>query len=319
VTGTFANLPQGAAVTTDGETFHISYIGGSSGHDVTLTSVAAAPTVSVASSVSSTLINQSVTLTSTVAGASGTPTGTVTFFSGSTSLGTATLSGGVATLTTTALPAGTDSITAVYAGNSTYTALTSAATTVSVSSTGPVVSVAPAAEFSTAKSIKLTVAGLDTSSTLTNGLTYTWVNTKAPSGAKPVKFTVNGTNAASTTVGAISKDGTYDFTVTIKDSAGRTATAIVQFAARQIVRSLDITPSAASVKRGKHVTYSTTALDQFGHAMRTNTTAVAYSIISGYGSITSAGVFTASSTKTGTTKIKVTLDGLTGEATAKVS
>ena len=47
------------------------------------------------------------------------PTGTVTFLSGSNTLGTGTLSGGVATFTTSSLATGSNSITAVYAGNTT--------------------------------------------------------------------------------------------------------------------------------------------------------------------------------------------------------
>jgi Pro-kumamolisin, activation domain/Bacterial Ig-like domain (group 3) len=68
-----------------------------------------------------------VTLKATVKSSGGTPTGTVTFKYGSTSLGNATLSGSVATLSTTTLPAGSDSLTAVYAGSTDYAASTSSA------------------------------------------------------------------------------------------------------------------------------------------------------------------------------------------------
>ena len=58
----------------------------------------------------------SVTLTATVTSTAGMPAGSVTFYNGSTSLGVGTLNGsGVATLSTTALPAGTDTATATYA------------------------------------------------------------------------------------------------------------------------------------------------------------------------------------------------------------
>jgi subtilase family serine protease len=60
---------------------------------------------------------QIVTLTATVAPS--TATGTVSFFNNgsTTAVGTATLSNGVATLTTTTLPVGTDSLSASYAGD----------------------------------------------------------------------------------------------------------------------------------------------------------------------------------------------------------
>ncbi len=56
----------------------------------------------------------------------------VTFYNGSTSIGTAALSNGQATLTTTALPVGPDTITAQYAGDQNFTASTSNSVTVTV-------------------------------------------------------------------------------------------------------------------------------------------------------------------------------------------
>jgi hypothetical protein len=63
-----------------------------------------------------------VTFTATVAGQfGGTVTGSVTFTNGGTTLGTANLGGGVAKFTTSALPSGTDAITATYNGNADFT------------------------------------------------------------------------------------------------------------------------------------------------------------------------------------------------------
>jgi hypothetical protein len=70
----------------------------------------------------------SITLTATVSSTSGTPGGMVTFLSGSTPLGTAALNaGGTAVLTTTALPAGTDTVTASYPAQGNFAASTAAA------------------------------------------------------------------------------------------------------------------------------------------------------------------------------------------------
>jgi hypothetical protein len=69
----------------------------------------------------------SVTLTATVKASSGTPAGTVQFFDGSTSIGSTTLnSSGAGSIKISTLPVGKDSITAVYAGNSTFKTSTSA-------------------------------------------------------------------------------------------------------------------------------------------------------------------------------------------------
>ena len=95
---------------------------------------------------------QSITFTATVAAVSpgaGTATGTVTFMDNGSSIGTATLSGGVATLTTTTLPAGSNSIKAVYGGDTNFSTSTSGSltqtvnqtattTTLTKSTTGPV-------------------------------------------------------------------------------------------------------------------------------------------------------------------------------------
>jgi phospholipase C len=68
---------------------------------------------------------QVVTFTATVSAMSGMPTGNVTFKNGTTALGTVALTGGVATLTTSALSVGTDSITAVYKGSTAFSGSTS--------------------------------------------------------------------------------------------------------------------------------------------------------------------------------------------------
>ena len=56
------------------------------------------------------------------------------FYSGTTSLGTGTLASGTAILATAAVPVGTDAVTAVYGGDTNYTASTSSALTIIVTS-----------------------------------------------------------------------------------------------------------------------------------------------------------------------------------------
>ena len=75
-------------------------------------------------------VGQSVTFSATVSAGSGTPTGSVTFedtISGvTTTLGTAALSSGVATFQAQSLPAGSNSVTAVYSGAATFNGSSSA-------------------------------------------------------------------------------------------------------------------------------------------------------------------------------------------------
>jgi cellulase/cellobiase CelA1 len=94
-----------------------------------------ATTTALSSSTTSTTTGTSVTLTAAVSPSAA--TGAVTFYDGTTSLGTGTLSSGVATLSTSFSTAGTHSITAVYAGSSTYATSTSSALSISVMSSSP--------------------------------------------------------------------------------------------------------------------------------------------------------------------------------------
>src|SRR6267154_1580136 len=81
---------------------------------------------------------QSVPFTVTVSPTpTGTSTGTVSFYDGATLLGTVTLnSGGVATLSTSSLMSGANSITAAYSGNATFAASTSSVLTETVAGSG---------------------------------------------------------------------------------------------------------------------------------------------------------------------------------------
>ena len=132
ISGTFANLPEGAVTTVGGEPFRISYVGGA-GHDVVLTHLLAS-SITLNTSPSAPVAGQSVTLTATVTatGGTGTPTGTVQFFNGTTSLGTGTLSAGVASIATTALSAGANTVTAKYLGDPDFNGVTSTGATVNV-------------------------------------------------------------------------------------------------------------------------------------------------------------------------------------------
>ena len=88
----------------------------------------ATTTTTLVSSQNPSGVGQSVTFTATVAPQfGGTPTGIVGIYNGNTKLGNATLSGGVANYATTKLPAGTDLITAVYSGSTSFSTSSSSA------------------------------------------------------------------------------------------------------------------------------------------------------------------------------------------------
>jgi hypothetical protein len=125
-------------------------------------------------------VNQA-TPTAKVSSTAGTPTGSVNFFNGTTQLGSATLSGGMATYTTSALTAGSYTITAQYAGDSNFTSATSNAVTETVAS------------FAIA-----TPSGGSTSSTVSPGGTATYNLSVTPPGNNPVTFSVTGMPSGAT-------------------------------------------------------------------------------------------------------------------------
>lgn|GEM_PF-2491094 len=125
----------------------------------------AAPVAAVllGSSANPAQVGQSVTLTATVTGSAATPTGTVNFYDGASYLGSVSTAtpahsgntpsavlnaSGIATLTTTALGAGTHSISASYLGDATYAAASSNTLVESISALAVVVTPVPAPSLS---------------------------------------------------------------------------------------------------------------------------------------------------------------------------
>ena len=129
-TATFAisTLTTGGTDNIKAVYFGDSTLAGSTSNTVKQVVDPAATTTTLGSSPNPSNVGQSVTFTASVAPEfSGTVTGKVVFYNGSTTLGTVSLSGGVANYTATKLPAGTESITAVYNGSSSFTTSTSGA------------------------------------------------------------------------------------------------------------------------------------------------------------------------------------------------
>ncbi len=125
------------AVTGPQSNYTVTIVNGA----LTVTGAATTTTVSAPGTAG---YGNSVTLTATVASTAGTPAGTVTFYSGTTGLGTGTLNGsGVATLSTTTLPVGTDSITASYAAAGDFSASTSPAISITVNTASQTITFSP--------------------------------------------------------------------------------------------------------------------------------------------------------------------------------
>ncbi len=119
ITGTFTGLAEGATVTIDGDTFKITYVGGTSHHDVVLTAVTPTTTTLTDNGPNASTFGQLVTFTINVSGSPANNGETVSLEEGNAVVGTGTLNNGTATVTVSNLTAGTHNLFAVYPGDAT--------------------------------------------------------------------------------------------------------------------------------------------------------------------------------------------------------
>jgi hypothetical protein len=164
-------------------------------------------------------VGASVTFTATVSPT--TATGTVNFYDNgsTTSLGSGSVSSGTATLTTSSLPQGSDSVTAVYSGDSSDRLSTSAATLVTVTGPDFTIGASPTSvsvgQSATSNPITLTITPTDGFNSQVT-FSCSGLPTGATCSAAPV--TPNGTSASTTsltvTTGASTPAGTSTVTIT---------------------------------------------------------------------------------------------------------
>jgi hypothetical protein len=225
--------------------------------------------------------------------------------------GTLSLSStGSFTYTPTAGYTGSDSFTYKAKDAALFSNVATATITVSaVVNTPPTVATAAKATPSpvTAKTTLLSVLGADNAGEA--NLVYTW----AATGPAAVSFSANGSNAAKNTTATFSKAGNYSFTVTIKDAAGLTVTSSANVTVSQTVTTVAVSPATASVAAGQTQSFAASANDQFGNSMAPTFTWT----VSGGGSISSAGLFTAGATAGG--PFTVTASSAGKSATASVT
>jgi autotransporter-associated beta strand protein len=312
IVGTFDNLPEGSTVAIGGEDYQVSYVGGTSGNNVTLTTLQAASSISVTASKTPIYEGDSETFTATVSGISGsTPTGTVKFYANFVPLTDTTtqsqsiaLVNGQAQLNTTFLPAGTDEITVVYSGDGGNAAATSAPITVNVrGGTVPVIesstSLATTHGFTAAASVTAYdesvfdfIDGNTVGLIADVNLTYTWTAVHVPAGAKTPTFNVNGNDAAQDIIARFSKDGGYILQCKVTTTDGNSVYADVKVVVSQKATTLRITPHHAKIPVNGTQRYTTVVLDQFNHPMRIAQT-LTYAVTSGShsGAISASGLF----------------------------
>ena len=163
----------------------------------------AAATVSLTSSSNPSSVNQPVTFIATVPS---TATGTVTFFSGAAVLGTAAVSGtGVASLTTTSLLVGSQTITATFGGDSNFSAATSPALTQTVTKAATIITLTESSPAQLLNSTVTFIANVSAptpsptgSVTFMEGTTVLATAPVSPSGNVVLSLSTIGTSAFTT-------------------------------------------------------------------------------------------------------------------------
>jgi hypothetical protein len=145
-------------------------------------------------------------------------------------------------------------------------------------------------------------------------LSYTWLTVGTP--PAPVTFSDNGTNSAKNTVASFTRAGTYQFQVIIQDGRGQTNTSFVAVSVNPTIAALVVAPASATVATGGSQQFTASARDQFGDPLATQP-AVSWSV-SGGGSISGSGLFTAGGSAGGPFTVTAGASGVTGTAAVTV-
>ncbi|HXB62240.1 MAG TPA: MBG domain-containing protein [Acidobacteriaceae bacterium] len=214
VSGTFASLgftvsgTTTATITSDAGTYPIvPVLNGVNPADYVATIIDGVLTISPAGSTivlvsanPTAAAGSNVNLTATVTSATtGTPAGQVFFYAGTTFLGASPLAGGVASLTTNAIPAGTNTITARYNGNTDFTASVSNSVTETITSNLPVLTATANSFTRVVNTANPTFTGTITGALNGDTFTETFTTTatiSSPPGTYSIIPVVTGTNLA---------------------------------------------------------------------------------------------------------------------------
>jgi hypothetical protein len=221
--------------------------------------VTGTPMIVLTASSTNYIYGSSVTLTATLSYSGVTPTGTIAFYDGSTELGTGALSSGVVTYSTTILTGGTHTITASYLGSTYYNAVTSAATTVTVSQASSANALSSSSSTTTyGSSITLTATVTSTVGTPTGTVTFFCGSTSLGSSA------LNGSGVATLAIvlpfGADSLTASYGGSANLTTS---TSTAI-NVTVSAGVTATAISSSSSTLPFGQEVTLTATVTSALG-------------------------------------------------------
>jgi hypothetical protein len=163
----------------------------------------------------------------------------------------------------------------------------------------------PVTGFTTA----LSVLGADDNGEA--NLTYTWTTTGTPPGS--VSFSANGTNGAKNITATFTAAGTYSFQVTVKDQGSLTVASVVSLTVNRTMTSILVTPASATVLTSATQQFTATARDQFATNLPSQPSFTW--TVSGGGTVSTSGLFTAGTSADGPFTIKAASSSIAGSAT----
>ena len=190
-----------------------------------------------------------------------------------------------------------------------------ASVSVVVANAAPTIATAAAASPSpvTGSTTLLSVLGADDNGEA--NLLYTWATTGSPPAA--VTFSANGTNAAKASTATFTKAGSYAFQVTVKDQGNATVTSAVTVTVNQTLTSVVVSPASATVAAAATQQFTASARDQFATNLTTQPS-FTWSV-SGGGTISASGLFTAGTTAGGPFTVSAASGSVSGTASVTVS
>jgi plastocyanin/regulation of enolase protein 1 (concanavalin A-like superfamily) len=170
-----------------------------------------------------------------------------------------------------------------------YNTTLSAAAITALANLGPTVATPAAANPSPVAGTTTNLSVLGSSGAGESTLSYAWSATSIPNGATTPTFSINGSNAAKSTLATFTKAGAYTFMATITDSGGFTATSSVNVTVNQTLTAITVTPGTAALASHGTQQFGATGYDQFGTVM-TSQPAVTWSN-TGSGSVSTSGLY----------------------------
>jgi hypothetical protein len=148
-------------------------------------------------------------------------------------------------------------------------------------------------------------------------LVYTWSMASGPSGASPV-FVSNGANASKNDTVTFNRAGAYTFQATITDKGGLSTTSTTTVTVKQTVTTITVTPASVTLAIHGQQQFTAVAYDQFAQSFATQP-AFTWSKVSGIGTMSSSGLYTAPAKRTGTAVIQAAASGVAGRATITIT